>query len=85
MWDTYAKRLRRKKKDRTRPPFKVGLNEKARTFQKGDLSGRTDELFIISRMVPELVNKVKEMIPFTDKTYKKCKCPTMPYVTSKKS
>lgn len=61
VWDTvYGKRISRTEKDRTRAHFEVGdkvrLNEKARTFQKEYLLGWTQEVFIVSHVVPGLVN-----------------------------
>lgn len=68
VWDTvYGKRISRTEKDRTRARFEVGdkvrLNEKARTFQKEYLLGWMQEVFIISHVVPGLVNtyRGKEM------------------------
>ena len=60
----YAKRLQSKKR---KPTLKVGdrvrLNKKFRTFKKSYLPGWTEEVFIVSRVVPGTVNtyKLKEM------------------------
>ena len=60
----YAKRLNGK---RLKPKFKVNdrvrLNKKFRTFKKGYLPGWTEEVFIVSRVVPGSVvtYKIKEM------------------------
>ena len=65
VWDNlYAKRLNGK---RLKPKFKVNdrvrLNKKFRTFKKGYLQGWTEEVFIVSRVVPGSVvtYRIKEM------------------------
>ena len=65
VWNNlYAKRLNAK---RLKPKFKVNdrvrLNKKHRVFKKGYLSGWTEEVFIVSRVVPGSVvtYKIKEM------------------------
>ena len=65
VWNNlYAKRLNAK---RLKPKFKVNdrvrLNKKFRTFEKGYLPGWTEEVFIVSRVVPGSVvtYKIKEM------------------------
>ena len=65
VWNNlYAKRLNAK---RLKPKFKVNdrvrLNKKHRVFKKGYLPGWTEEVFIVSRVVPGSVvtYKIKEM------------------------
>ena len=61
----YDKKLKqeRKLKPRLRVNDRVRLNEKSRMFKKGYLSGWTEEVFIMSNVVPGVVYtyKVKEM------------------------
>ena len=66
VWDTlYGKKLKqqRKSKPRFRVNDRVRLNEKSRMFKKGYLPGWTEEVFIVSNVVPGVVYtyKVKEM------------------------
>ena len=65
VWNNlYAKHLNAK---RLKPKFKVNdrvrLNKKFRTFKKGYLPGWTEEVFIVSRVIPGSVvtYKIKEM------------------------
>ena len=65
VWNNlYAKRLNTK---RLKPKFKVNdhvrLNKKFRSFKKGYLPGWTEEVFIVSRVVPRsmITYKIKEM------------------------
>jgi len=65
VWNNlYAKRLNAK---HLKPKFKVNdrvrLNKKFRTFKKGYLPGWTEEVFIVSRVIPGSVvtYKIKEM------------------------
>ena len=66
VWDTlYGKKLKqqRKLKPRFRVNDRVRLNEKSRMFKKGYLPGWTEEVFIVSNVVPGVVYiyKVKEL------------------------
>ena len=58
VWDTlHGKKLKqqRKLKPRFRVNDRVRLNEKSRMFKKGYLPGWTDEVFIVSNVVPGVV------------------------------
>ena len=61
VWNNlYAKRLKR---TRSRPKLKVGdrvrLNKKYRVFKKGYLPGWTEEVFVVSRVVPGVLSTYK--------------------------
>ena len=66
MWDTlYGKKLKQQRK--LKPQFRVNdrvrLNKRSRMFKKGYLPGWTEEVFIVSNVVPGVVYiyKVKEL------------------------